>query len=302
MKAIVLKAYGGIDQFSYEEIEKPEPGVGEVLVRIAAAGLNPIDWKLRAGAMQRIMPLQFPTVLGRDLAGEVAELGEGAEGFTIGQRVMALANHSYAEFAVVKADALVSIPEGMSFEQAAALPLVLSTGAQLIEEGIQPQGGPSVLITGAVGGVGRTAAYVAAQHHAQVIAVVRQSQMSEGESLGTLALVALEDEEALSRFKEIDAVADTVGGPVGTRMLKHIRRGGVYATVVGALSEAKDYEIEVRQVFARPDTMRLFELAKDAAVGRFKIPVARVMRLCEAADAQRLAEAGGLGGKIVLVP
>jgi NADPH:quinone reductase-like Zn-dependent oxidoreductase len=301
MKAIVLKAYGDVDQLSYEEVEKPSPGSGEVLVRIAAASLNPIDWKLRSGAMKQFFSLELPTILGYDLAGEVAELGEGVTALKVGQRVMAVASRTYADYAVVKADALALIPGALGFEQAAALPLVTLTGATLIERGIKPKTGQSILLTGALGGVGRTAAYVADQHHAQVIAAVRPSQLAEAESLGTRAVVSLEDEEGLAKFVEIDSFADTVGGPVAAKLLKLLRPGAIYATVVGAPPESANYDIHVEMVQMQPDAVRLAQLAEAFVKGEFKIPIAKVMKLSEAAEAHRLGQAGA-GGKIVLVP
>jgi NADPH:quinone reductase-like Zn-dependent oxidoreductase len=301
MKAIVLKAYGDVDQLWYEEVEKPRPGNGEVLVRIAAASLNPIDWKLRSGAMKEFMPLEFPAILGYDLAGEVAELGAGVTSLRVGQRVMGVASRAYAQYAVVKADALTSIPDALSFEQAAALPLVTLTGTTLIERGIKPKMGQSVLLTGALGGVGRTAAYVTGQHYAQVIAAVRPSQLKEAESLGTRAVVSLDDEEGLAKFVDIDSFADTVGGPVAAKLLKLLRPGAIYATVVGAPPEAANYDIRVEMVEMRPSAVRLAQLAEAFVKGEFKIPIAKVMKLSEAAEAHRLGQAGGAGGKIVLV-
>ncbi len=300
MKAVVLKAYGGAEQLSIEEVEKPRPGPGEVLVKIAASSVNPIDWKLRSGAMRQMFPLELPAILGYDLAGEVAELGTGVGSFAVGQRVMALASKTYAEFAVVKADDLASIPVGLGFEQAAALPLVALTGAQLIERGVKPKLGQSILLTGALGGVGRTAVYVASSHRGQVIAAVRPGQIEAAEWLGTLALVSLDDDAQLASFPSLDAVADTVGGAVGAKLLKLLRHGGVYATVVGAPPEAANYDIHVEDIQVTPDAARLAQLAKDVAQGRFKIPIAKVMSLSEVGEAHRLAEAGGLGGKIVL--
>ena len=301
MKAVVLKAYGDVDQLSYEEVDQPRAGRGELLVRIAATSINPIDWKLRSGAMREFMPIEFPTIPGYDLAGEVAELGSGVTSLKVGQRVLAVASKTYAEYAVVKADIVAQIPDGLNFEQAAALPLVMLTGAQLIERGIKPKTGQSILLTGALGGVGRTAAYVAAQH-AQVIAAVRPTQLGEARSLGTLAVVSLEDEEGLAKFSDIDSFADTVGGPVAAKLLKHLRHGAVYATVVGAPQEAANYDIRVEMVEMQSNAAQLAQLAEDVAKGRFKIPIAKVMKLSEAGEGQRLGQAGGAGGKIVLVP
>ncbi len=300
MKAVVLKAYGDVDQLSYEEVDQPLAGNGELLVRIAATSINPIDWKLRSGAMRQFMPLEFPAIPGYDLAGEVTALGSGATSFKVGQRVMAVASKTYAEYAVVRADTVAAIPDGLNFEQAAALPLVMLTGAQLIERGIKPKTGQSILLTGALGGVGRTAAYVAAQHHAQVIAAVRSTQLADAESLGTLALVSLEDEEGLAKFSDIDSFADTIGGPVAAKLLKHLRHGAVYATVVGAPPEAANYDIRVEMVEMQNNAAQLARLAEDVAKGRFKIPIAKVIKLSDAGEGQRLGQAGGAGGKIVL--
>jgi NADPH:quinone reductase-like Zn-dependent oxidoreductase len=302
MKAVVLRGYGGVEELSYEDMEKPKPAIGEVLVKIHASGVNPIDWKLRSGHMHSFFPLNFPAILGRDLAGEVVELGYGVTGFSLGQRVMALTNRTYAEYGVVNANDVARIPDAMGFEQAAALPLVTLTGAQLIELGIKLKGGQAAIVTGAVGSVGRAATFVAHEHKIQVIAAVRESQVAEAENLGTPGLVAIDDQAALDLFENIDAIADTVGGDVAVRLLKHLRHGGVFASVVGIPKETKHYDIHAEQVVVKPDAKRLGELAEAVALGKFKIPIAKVMKLAEVREAHRLGEAGGLGGKIVLVP
>jgi NADPH:quinone reductase-like Zn-dependent oxidoreductase len=301
MKAVVLKAYGDVDQLSYEEVERPQPQAGEVLVKIAAASVNPIDWKIRSGAMREIMRIPLPTVLGYDLAGEVVELGAGVTSFAIGQKVLAIADHCYAEYAVVKAEVLAPMPEGLSFEQAAALSLVSITGTQLVESGIKPTSGQSVLLTGALGGVGRSAAYAATKLGAKVIVAVRSGQVAEAKLLGTSAVVSLEDDAGLANFSNLDGFADTVGGPVAAKLLKLLRPGGIYATVVGPPNEVKDYDIRVEMVFSHPDASRLAELAEDVVRGRLKLPVARVFKLSEVAEAQKLAQSGA-GGKVVLIP
>jgi NADPH:quinone reductase-like Zn-dependent oxidoreductase len=164
MKAIVLHQYGGPEQLHYEDTDVPEYGDAEVFVRVKATSVNPIDFKLRSGEAKARMPLEFPAILGRDLAGEVVEFGRNVTGFPKGMRVMALANGTYAEYTVAKADGLAPIPEALDFERAAALPLILTTGAQLIERAVKPQRGQTVLVTGALGSVGRTAVHVARKH------------------------------------------------------------------------------------------------------------------------------------------
>jgi NADPH:quinone reductase-like Zn-dependent oxidoreductase len=302
MKAVILNAYGDASELKYEDVPTPEPGSGEVLVKLGATSINPIDWKIRNGSAKQRMPIEFPAILGRDLAGEVVKLGEGVTTFAIGQRVMALTNKTYAEYVVVKADVLALIPDDLGYEQAGALPLVCLTGAQLIEKGMKPKAGQSVLVTGAVGSVGRVSVFVAAQHHAQVIAGVREAQIPEAESLGTLAVVALEDQEGLDTFVDLDAIADTVGGQVADGLLKHLRAGGTFASVVGPPEHAKDFDILVEHVRSEPDAGRLQQLAEAVASKRLLIPIAKVMKLSEAAEAQRQAESGGVRGKIVLIP
>ena len=303
MKAVLLLAYGGVDQLQYNaDVPRPEPGAGEVLVRVRATSLNPVDWKIRSGAAKERFPQQFPAILGRDLAGEVAGLGEGTTGWTQGQRVMALALHTYAEYAVVKADALAPIPDALDFEHAAALPLVLLTGAQLVERAAKVQRGQTILITGALGSVGRTAVYVAQQHGAQVIAGVRKSQTEEAAQLNAHRVVALDDEKVLELLKELDVIADTVGGVVAGRLLHALKPGGTYASVVGAPKDADKFDIKIAMMMAQPDASRLAELALDEANGAFDIPIAKVMPLSEVREAHELGEKGGSGGKIVLVP
>ena len=139
MKAVLVRAYGDVNQLFYGDTPDLKPGPGEVLVRMSATSINPIDWKLRRGELKAFMPLQFPAILGRDLAGEVVGLGDGVKSRKIGDRVLGLVNHAYAEYVLCKADDLALIPSGLSFEQAAALPLVVLTGAQLIEKGSQAE-------------------------------------------------------------------------------------------------------------------------------------------------------------------
>ena len=302
MKAVILNAYGDADQLSYEDTNMPQPGDGEVLVRVRATSINPVDYKIRSGAAKERMPVEFPAILGRDLSGEVVELGNGVTGFSKGQRVMALANGTYAEYTVAKADVLAPIPDALNFEQAAALPLVTLTGAQLIERGVKPKAGQSLLVAGALGSVGRSAVFVATQHAAQVIAGVKAEQMNDAEFLGTLGLIALDDEKALATLKDLDSVADTVGGVTANRLLKALRAGGVFASVLGAPKDAGKYDVHVEPVFAQPDASRLYELADAVARRQFTIPIAKTMKLSEASEAHRLAESGGVNGKIILVP
>src|SRR3984957_6654286 len=137
MKAVLLYSYGDATQLRYEETAVPKCGDNEVLIKVHATSINPIDVKIRSGAAKSRFSIEFPAILGRDLAGEVTESGRNVQGFPKGMRVMALANGTYAESTVARAEVLAPIPDALSFEQAGALPLVTTTGCQLIERAVK---------------------------------------------------------------------------------------------------------------------------------------------------------------------
>jgi NADPH:quinone reductase-like Zn-dependent oxidoreductase len=302
MKAVVLHAYGGPEELRYEDSEVPEFGDNEVLVRVRATSVNPVDYKIRSGAAKARMPVDFPAILGRDLAGEVIDVGRNVTGFPKGMRVMALANGTYAEFTVAKADVLAPIPDALDFERAAALPLVVTTGAQLIERAVKPQPGWTVLVTGALGSVGRSAVHVARQHGVRVIAGVREKEKNQAAELAVDQVVAIDTEREIETLRDLDAIADTVGGPTIKRLFRSLKPGGVIGSVLGVPEGAREHNIRVEAMMAMPDASRLYELADDNARNQFTIPIARTMKLEQAAEAHRLAENGGVGGKIILVP
>ena len=139
MKAVQLHGYGGVDQLHYEDVPDPKPGRGEVLVKVISTSVNPIDYKIRSGAMKERMKLEFPFILGRDVAGEVVELGPEVKQWQVGDAVLGLVNHSYAQYLVAKAEDLARAPAGLDLSEAGRLPLVVTTGAQLIERGVKDQ-------------------------------------------------------------------------------------------------------------------------------------------------------------------
>ncbi len=293
MKAIQLVGYGDTDQLVYTDVPMPEPGPGDVLVKVSATSVNRIDWKLRSGAVKERMPLQFPAILGHDLAGEVVQTG---------RKVLEVVHKSYAEYVVVKEDTLTPLPEGLVLEDAAALPLVLLTGAQLIEKGMNVTSGQTILVTGALGGVGRTAVFVAKQNGAKVIAGVRGKQKVEAGSLGADQVVAIDSDEEIQALPELDGIADTVGGETISKLLPKLKAGGVLGTVTPPPRDLDKYQVRLGAIVAQPDAARLGELAKAVADGKFQIPIAKRFPLSEAATAQKAAEKGGAGGKVLVVP
>jgi NADPH:quinone reductase-like Zn-dependent oxidoreductase len=301
MKAIVLHEYGGPDKLKYEDAPDPVAGEGEVLVRLSATSVNPVDFKMRSGAAASRFPIEFPGILGRDIAGIVRAVGTGVSGFAPGDKVIALGSKSYAELAVVKATDLAHLPDGMDIVKAAALPLVMLTGEQLISRGTKIQRGQTVLVTGAVGSVGRTAVFVAKKAGAVVIAGVRKSQLDEAAKLGAQEVLALDDDAAMARLGFIDAVADTVNHATAEMLIGKVKQGGVFASVLGPPANAKMHPtVRVESVVCVPDAAMLRVLAKDVAAGRLEIPISRMLPLEEAGDAQAAAEKGA-NGKILLL-
>ncbi|MEP7050548.1 MAG: NADP-dependent oxidoreductase [Pseudomonadota bacterium] len=302
MKAIVLSEYGGPNQLVFREHPTPEPGAGQIKVRVASASINPVDWKLRSGALKAVMPLELPAVLGRDAAGKVVKVGPSVTQFEVGDSVLGLVNGAYAEFVVAPTDAWAKLPAGLEELGAGALPLVLLTGDQLAAAalGNAPAAGQTVLVTGAVGGVGRTAAWVAKQRGAKVLAGVRGTQIAQAEELGLDGVVALDDDAALQQLAPVDCIADTVGGQTIARLFSKLKTGGTIGSVVGEPAGAKEHGFTVNAFFAHPDSARLAELAEAVAAGKLRIPIGRRFPLAEAAAAQVLAEQGGIG-KVLLV-
>jgi len=301
MKAVVLHEYGAPDKLVYEDVPDPVAGRGEVLVRVAATSVNPIDFKLRSGTMKAYWPLELPTILGRDIAGIVRAVGEGVTGFKPGDKVMATGNRAYAELATVAAKDLALVPENLDLVKAAALPLVTQTGEQLIARAARIQSGQTILISGAVGGVGRSAVWTARKAGARVIAGVKKSQIKEAESLGADQVLALDDPAAFDKLGFIDAVADTVGGETGQKLLGKVKQGGIYASVVGPPGNAQMHPtVQIEAIQSKPDAGMLRTMAEAVAAGRLVIPIDRMVPLAEAAKAHAAAERGGIG-KILLL-
>jgi NADPH:quinone reductase-like Zn-dependent oxidoreductase len=301
MNAVVLHEYGGPDKLRYEQVPDPVAGKGEVLVRVTASSVNPIDYKMRSGEAKERFPLELPAIIGRDLSGIVREVGQGVTGFAPGDKVMALSTKTYAELVVVQATDLSLVPEKLDLVEAAALPLVTTTGEQLITVGTKIQSGQTVLVTGAVGGVGRSAVLTAKNAGAIVFSGVRKSQVKEADTVGADQVLALDDKEAMEKLGFLDAVADTVGRETAEKLLAKVKQGGVFATVVGPPANAKLHPtVKIEAVRAAPNARTLRAMAEEVVAGRLVIPIDRMVPLAEAGEAQAAAEKGGIG-KILLL-
>ncbi|HTA18643.1 MAG TPA: NADP-dependent oxidoreductase [Polyangia bacterium] len=300
MKAVVLPEYGEASRLVLRDIAEPTPGPNEIKVRVAAASLNPIDWKLRGGAYKAYSQLELPAVLGRDVSGEIVAVGPGVTSPRVGARVVGLVNRGYAEYVVAPVDAWAEVPAGMDLVDAAALPLVLLTGAQLAEQATDARAGQTVLVTGATGGVGRAAVFAAKKRGAIVYAGVRGIHEVAAAKLGVHAVVALDDDRQIEKLPMLDALADTVGGPTTQKLLGKLKPGARIGSVLGEPAGAKERGFDVHAFGVKPDAKRLGELVADVAAGELVIPISKRFPLAEAAQAHALAEKGGVG-KVLLV-
>ncbi len=301
MKAIVVYQYGGPEVLRFEDYPDPVPGRGEVLIRVAAASVNPIDCKRRAGLTKDFYPLRFPSLIGVDIAGTVVGTGPGVEGFSVADQVFAMADNTYAELCVVDAAVLAKVPAGLDLIRAAALPLVAVTGNQLSSAtGIKA--GQTVIVLGAVGNVGRSAVFTAKERGATVIAGVLKKQMDEAKTVGADHVVATDDDVAIADLPPLDAVADAVGRGTAEKLIARVKPGGVFATVLGAPQNAGKYpSVKVVPVFSKFDRKTLEFMAEAVRDGKLVIPISETLPLSKAAEAQAAVEKGGIG-KILLVP
>lgn len=300
MKAIVVHEYGAPEVLKFEDYPDPVPGPGEVLVRVAATSVNPLDYKRRAGLTKDFYPIKFPGLIGVDIAGTAVKIGPEVNGFSVGDQVFGIADNSYAELCAVKAAVLAKVPKGLDLIQAAALPLVTTTGNQLLSAtGVKAA--QTVLVIGAAGSVGRSAVFTAKARGAIVIAGVLKKQMEDAKTVGADQIVATDDETAIANLAPIDAIADTVGGRTAEKLIAKVKPQGVFASVLRVPQNAADYPfVKVVFVFSKFDRTTLEFMGEAVRDGKLVIPISRKLPLREAAEAQATAEKGA-AGKILLV-
>jgi NADPH:quinone reductase-like Zn-dependent oxidoreductase len=303
MKAVRMHEYGGPEALRYElDVPAPSLSADTVLVQTVATSVNPIDWKIRSGARQKDFPLTLPTILGKDVSGIVHAVGSNIRDFKPGDRVLAMADATYAELVLVPGALLTHLPDGVDLVDAAAIPLVSLTGEQLVRLATRAARGQTLLVSGALGSVGRAAVHTAKKLGAIVIAGVRGRQVAEAAQLGVSQVVAIDDEDAIAGLAPVDGIADTVGGETAARLFRRVRQHGTfgYASVLPPEAAATNPTVTVNRIFARPDASKVREFADDIRDGKFVLPISYRMPLQEAAAAHALAQKGG-AGKILLV-
>jgi NADPH:quinone reductase-like Zn-dependent oxidoreductase len=305
MRAVVLQEYGGPEKLKFEgNVPEPQISGGTVLIAAAAASVNPIDWKMRSGMRQRDFPLSFPAILGRDVSGVVRAVGANVTHFKPGDRVLALSNKTYAELVAVDDSDVTHLPDGVDLADAAAIPLIALTGDQLVRLATNVQKGQVVLVTGALGSVGRAAVHTAKKVGAQVIAGVRGKELDDARSLGVSGVLAIDDDEAIEKFRLVDAIADTVGGDVAAKLIAKVKPSGSfgYTAFLPENVAAQNSAVKIKRVLAKPDPSKVREFADDVRDGKFDLPIGRRMPLRDAAEAHALGEKGRIGKILLLAP
>ncbi len=304
MKAVMLHAYGGNDVVQCLEIDRPEPRAGEVLVKIHAAGVNPVDWKIRSGMGQR-MGLALPIHLGGEIAGTVEALENGVSGvsgFGVGDAVFGIVGTGgFAEYAVVKLANLTRKPANLDFVHSAAVPLGALTAWQGLFDLGKLTAGQRLLVTGGSGGVGSLAIQIAKAWGAHVTAMASGRNEHFVRSLGVDEFIDYTQQPFEQVAKDMDVVFDTVGGDTFQRAFHTLKKGGVLVTAVAfPKDEAQPFGVRVARVFCKSDLVQLTAIRGLVESGQLKPHVATVLQLSDIREALALSEAGHTQGKIVL--
>ena len=299
MRAVRFHEYGPTSHLRLEEIPRPEMARGEVLVEIRATAVHPYDAKLRLGRLQEAVSLTFPHLPGIDFAGTVVEAE--AEGVAIGDRVFGAASGTYAEFATASPSFLAGIPGGMSFEEAATLPVGAGTALIAVRELARVEPGQSVLIQGAAGGVGMFAVQLAHHYGARVIATASKRNSEFVRAMGASAVIDYSGQRFEEVVSDLDVVIDAVGGDVQDRSWQVLRPGGILIAVAGSLpSDIEERGVRAAGVAAHAWRDYIRDVAELASEGVLRPEVGRVFSLENAAAAHEASETGHSRGRILL--
>jgi NADPH:quinone reductase-like Zn-dependent oxidoreductase len=299
VKAIVIHETGGPEVLRYEDVDRPEPGDGEVLIAVRAASINPIDWKQR----RSMEADKLPAILGRDISG-VVEVSR-ADGFSEGDEVFGWAlSGGYAEYATASAGGIAKKPTEVSFEAAASIPVAGMTAWQALFDKARLESGQRALISGAAGGVGHLAVQFAAKvAGAHTIGTGSSRNHDFVLGLGAAEYVDYTRQSVAEAVSDVDVALDTVGGEVTATLVPTLREGGIIVTIASAPPEDAAAERGARAVLhvTNPDPEQLARVAELIAAGTVRVELSDVIPLSDAARAHELSESGHTRGKLVLL-
>lgn len=331
MRAFVLTAYGGPEVTELREVPKPRAARGEVLVRVAAAGLNPVDFKTRDGMLKLIQGYALPAVMGNELAGVVEDCGEGATLFAKGDRVFArmpkAAMGAFAEYAVVPENLLAKMPAALDFDTAAGIPLAGLTALQALRDELNVQRGSRVFIPGGAGGVGTFAIQLAKQLGAEVTTTASPRGRALVERLGADVVIDYTTQKFEDHVRDMDCAFDLLGGETLKKSFSVVKRGGKVVSVAGMpepetarkdlgrgpvlaamfwlasfglRAEARRHGVTYRYLFMHPSGSELAELGQLVEQKKLEPVIDRVFPFAEIGEAFAYLEAGRAKGKVVV--
>lgn len=308
MKAIQVNGYGGPEVMTLnEEVVAPVAAAGEVLVAVHATSVNPFDISVREGKVRSMAELTFPAILGGDVSGLVAAIGEDVTGFTIGEEVYGVAGAlssqgSFAEFTLVKATQLAPKPTSVNFETAAAIPMVATSAYQGLVEHISLQPGQKILIHGGAGGIGSVAIQIAHHLGAYIVTTTSADTADFAKELGADETIDYRNDDFTTIVEGCDAVFDTVGGDIYAKSFEVVKPGGIVLTMAAQANEglAKAHDARTVSQFTRATSERLQKVAELVDAGVFKINVDTVFPLEKTADAMEFLKSGHPKGKVVI--
>ena len=307
MKAIVIKEFGGVDKLQLAEVKRPEPTADQVLIKIMAAGVNPVDAKIRSGEHISCISLTLPAILGKDMSGVVESVGENVREFKVGDPVFGCINNTYAAYVAASPEFIVKKPENISFEVAAAVSLAGLTAYQAINDHLNVSSGQRVLIQSAAGGVGHLAVQFAKLRGAFVSGTASGENIEFLKDLGVDQPIDYKTEKFEEVATNIDAVMDTMGGEILYRSIALVKPGGKVVCLPSstkddphAIALAAERGVELIWFMMQPEKevlQLISDLLKDE---KLKVEIQQVFPMQEVAQAHQLIESHGVRGKIVL--
>jgi NADPH:quinone reductase-like Zn-dependent oxidoreductase len=312
MKAVRIHEFGDVDVLKYEDVERPEPQAGEVLVRVRAAGINPADYVSRKSPVPITTADHLPYILGWDISGTVVALGEGVTQFAVGDEVYGMPRFpgeakAYSEYITSPVADLALKPKSMTHQEAAGVPLAALTAWQALFDTAHLQAGQTVFISGGAGGVGHYAIQLAKAKGVQVITTTSTRNVEFVRNLGADIVIDYTRQALADSVKDVDVVLDTVGGDVLRDAFKVVKRGGLVISLPGhkgvrAIGDelAPQYGVTFDLILVYPSGEQMAELAKLADAGQLKTHLDAVFPLQEVAQAHKLIEGGHVRGKLVL--
>jgi NADPH:quinone reductase-like Zn-dependent oxidoreductase len=305
MKAIRIHAYGGVENLHYDDVLRPEPQAGQVLVHVYAAGVNPIDWKIREGYFKQVFDLPLPVIIGQDIAGVVAAVGTGVTTLHPGQDVYGIADlqlsGAYAEYALGYAEAIAPKPRTLDYIHAAAVPLAAMTAWQALFDKADLHSGQTLLIHGGAGGVGGYAIQLAKWKGARVIATAAMEHLDYVKNLGADLVLDYHAQPFEQQVQDVDVVLDLVGGETQARSWQVIRHGGILVSTVGVPAAGIPQGIRAVAVVLDPKAERqLQQIAQLIDAHQIEVTVEKTFELEAAAAAQEFSQHGHPYGKLVL--